>query len=71
MSLPKGNTTPRDLRISLITKERAIDLKKMLSIIGVVLIVGAIGSEQTGAIGFGQAIVQSIVGLLMFVLGVL
>lgn len=46
-------------------------MRKLLTIIGAVLIFGAIGSEQIGAIGFGQAIVQSIVGLLMFVLGVL
>ena len=44
-------------------------MKKILGIIGAVLVVGAIGSEQTGAMGFGQAVTQCLIGLPMFVIG--
>lgn len=46
-------------------------MKKLLGIIGAVLVVGAIGSEQTGAIGLGQALIQCVVGLPMFAFGVM
>lgn len=44
-------------------------MKKILTIIGGALIVGAIGSEQIGVIGFGQAITQCLIGLPIFAMG--
>lgn len=44
-------------------------MKKLFGIIGGLLIVGAIGSEQIGAIGFGQAVKQCLIGLPMLAIG--
>ena len=46
-------------------------LKGFLLILGLVLIFGAVGGDQTGAIEFGQAIKQCLIGLPMFVIGVM
>lgn len=46
-------------------------MKKILGIIGAVLVVGAIGSEQIGVIGFGQAVTQCLIGMPMFAFGVM
>lgn len=44
-------------------------LKGLLFIVGAVLIFGAAGSEQTGALEFAQAMKQCLIGLPMFVIG--
>ena len=44
-------------------------MKKLLFIIGGVLIVGAIGSEQTGVIPFAEAVKYCIIGLPMLAIG--
>lgn len=46
-------------------------MKKLLGIIGAVLVFGAIGSEQISAISFGQAVTQCLIGLPMFAIGVM
>jgi hypothetical protein len=46
-------------------------MKKLLTIIGGALIVGAIGSEQIGVISFTQSLMQCVVGLPMFAIGVM
>lgn len=46
-------------------------LKGLLFIIGAILIFGGIGAEQTGDATFGQAIVQCLIGLPMFAIGVM
>ena len=46
-------------------------MKKILGIIGAVLIVGAIGSEQIGVMGFGKAFTQCLIGMPMFAFGVM
>lgn len=46
-------------------------LKGWLLVIGAVLIVGAIGSEQIGAIDFTRAITQCLIGMPMFAYGVM
>lgn len=45
-------------------------IKGWLFVIGAVLIVGAIGSEQTGIIPFAEAVKYCIVGLPMIGIGV-
>ena len=54
-----------------LNNERKSEMKKLLGIIGAVLIFGAIGAEQTGAIGFNQAIKQCVIGLPMLAIGVM
>ncbi len=44
-------------------------MKKLLGIIGAVLIAGAIGSEQIGAIDFTRAIAHCLIGLPMLAIG--
>jgi hypothetical protein len=46
-------------------------MKKILAIVGAILVVGAIGAEQTSAIEFGQALKQCAIGLPMMVIGVM
>ena len=46
-------------------------IKDLCLVVGAVLIVGAIGSEQIGAIGFGQAVKQCLIGMPMFAFGVM
>lgn len=46
-------------------------MKKILAIVGAILVIGAIGAEQTSAIEFGQALMQCVVGLPMFAIGVM
>lgn len=45
-------------------------IKGILAIIGLVLVLSAVGSEQINVISFGQAIKQCLIGLPMFVIGV-
>ena len=45
-------------------------IKGILAIIGLVVVLGAAGSEQINVISFGQAIKQCLIGLPMFVIGV-
>lgn len=47
------------------------EMKKILCIIGAVLVFGAIGAEQTEAISFTQSLVQCVIGLPMFAIGVM
>lgn len=44
-------------------------MKKILAIVGAVLVIGAIGAEQTSAIDFVQALKQCAVGLPMLMIG--
>lgn len=46
-------------------------MKKILAIVGAILVVGAIGAEQTSAIEFGQALMQCVVGLPMIAMSVM
>lgn len=46
-------------------------LKGLLFIVGAILVIGGIGSEQTGVISFAQAIKQCLIGLPMCAVGVL
>lgn len=45
-------------------------MKKLLLIIGAVLILGGIGSEEIGRIEFAQAVKQGLAGLAMIAVGV-
>ena len=45
-------------------------MKKILPIIGLILVFGAIGACETEVITFGQAIKQCLIGLPMFAMGV-
>lgn len=44
-------------------------MKKLLLIIGAVLILGGIGSEEIGRIEFAQAVKQCLIGLPMVAIG--
>ena len=46
-------------------------MKKILFIIGAVLVVGGIGACDNGTVTFGQAVVQSLFGLPMIAIGVM
>jgi hypothetical protein len=46
-------------------------LKGLLFIVGAILVFGGIGAEQTGDATFGQAILQCLIGLPMFAIGVM
>ena len=44
-------------------------MKKILGIIGAVLVIGAIGACDTEAISLGQAVKQCLIGMPMFAIG--
>lgn len=46
-------------------------IKGLLFVVGLVMIFGAAGSDQTGAIEFGQAMKQCLIGLPMMAIGVM
>lgn len=46
-------------------------MKKILGIIGAILVIGSIGACDTEAIGFGQAVTQCLIGMPMFAFGVM
>ena len=43
----------------------------IITTIGVLIIVGSVGGSDTGLIGFGQAILQAIIGLILTIGGVI
>ena len=51
--------------------ERTEEMKKLLGIIGAVLVIGSIGACDTEAISLGQAVKQCLIGLPLCAIGVM